>query len=183
LSALLSTNNLEYSVSANHTVITNDNNYDVTIHFDVDNEGKTDKYNFKNKLGWMLGFRQQSYTIDRDGGSITSESIADFNQPRYLYLVVDEYGGSGKQNSFVCPLPKSLINKHILARISMDYTTYPFGSVLTANTVNGYLLSDTRCYTGKKDLQKLGVELVNEYGNTVNLNGLDFSAALEIEHE
>jgi hypothetical protein len=54
---------------------------------------------------------------------------------------------------------------------------------LTANVSIGYLLSDTRCYTGKKDLQKLGVELVNEYGNTVNLNGLDFSVALEIEHE
>ncbi len=182
LASLLSLNILDYSVSANRTVITNDNNYDVTIRFDVDNEGKTDKYNFKNKLGWMLGFRQQSYIIPSNS-SITSEGIADFNQPRYLYLVVDEYGGSGKQNSFICPLPKSLINKHILARITMDYTNFPFGSVLTANTGIGYLLSDTRCYTGKKDLQKLGVELVNEYGNTVNLNGLDFSVALEIEHE
>lgn len=184
LASALSSNILTYSVSANRTVITNTNtNVDITIHFDVDNDGKSDKYNFKNKLGWMLGFRQQSYTIFRNGGSITSESIADFNQPRYLYLVVDEYGGSGKQNSFICPLPKSLINKHILARITMDYTHYPFGSVLLANTLNGYLLSDTRSYTGKKDLQKLGVELVNEYGNIVNLNGLDFSAALEIEHE
>lgn len=184
LASSLSSNNLtySYSVSANRTVITNGNNYDVTIRFDVDNEGKTDKYNFKNKLGWMLGFRQQSYTIDA-GSSITAESMYDFNQPRYLYLVVDEYGGSGKQNSFICPLPKSLINKQILARITMDYKNFPFGYVLTANTGIGYLLSDTRCYTGKKDLQKLGVELVNEYGNTVNLNGLDFSVALEIEHE
>jgi hypothetical protein len=183
LTASLSTNNLEYSVSANRTVITNNNIYDVSIQFDVDNDGKTDKYNFKNKLGWLLGFRQQSYTITKSGGTITAESIADFNQPRYLYLVVDEYGGSGKQNSFICPLPKSLINKQILARITVDYKNFPFGSVLTANVGIGYLLSDTRCYTGKKDLQKLGVELVNEYGNTVNLNGLDFSAALEIEHE
>ena len=106
LASSLSSNNLtySYSVSANRTVITNGNNYDVTIRFDVDNEGKTDKYNFKNKLGWMLGFRQQSYTIDA-GSSITAESMYDFNQPRYLYLVVDEYGGSGKQNSFICPLP------------------------------------------------------------------------------
>jgi hypothetical protein len=182
LTALLSTNNLEYSVSANHTVITNNTENDITIYFNVDNDGKTDKYNFKNKLGWLLGFRQQSYIIPSNS-SITSESIADFNQPRYLYLVVDEYGGSGKQNSFICPLPKSLINKQILARITMDYKNFPFGSVLTANSGIGYLLSDSRSYTGKKDLQKLGVELVNEYGNTVNLNGLDFSAALEIEHE
>ena len=184
LASSLSLNNLTYSVSSNRTVITNNNNdIDITIQFDVDADGKTDKYNFKNKLGWLLGFRQQSYIIPRNGGSITSEGIADFNQPRYLYLVVDEYGGSGKQNSFICPLPKSLINKQILARITMDYIHYPFGSVLPANE-NGYsLLSDIRRYNGKKDLQKLNVELVNEYGNTVDLNGLDFSAALEIEHE
>ena len=182
LASSLSSNILTYSVSSNHTVITNNNDFSVTIHFDVDNDGKTDKYNFKNKLGWMLGFRKQSYTIGANS-SITSEGIADFNQPRYLYLVVDEYGGSGKQNSFICPLPKSLINKHILARITMDYVNFPFGSVLLANALNGYLLSDSRSYTGKKDLQKLNVELVNEYGNTVNLNGLDFSVALEIEHE
>lgn len=183
LGVLLSSNILDFSIYANHTVITNNTNTDITIQFDVDANGKTDKYNFKNKLGWMIGFRQQSYIIAANGGKITSEGIADFNQPRYLYLVVDEYGGSGKQNSFICPLPKSLINKHILARITMDYSNYPFGSVLTANALNGYLLSDSRCYNGKKDLQKLNVELVNEYGNTVDLNGLDFSAALEIEHE
>lgn len=183
VSSSINNYNLVYLINDNHTKIINNNNYDVTIHFDVDNEGKTDKYNFKNKLGWLLGFRQQSYTIRRNGGSITSESIADFNQPRYLYLVVDEYGGSGKQNSFICPLPKSLINKQILARITLDYTNFPFGSILVANTFNGYLLSDNRSYNGKKDLQKLNVELVNEYGNIVDLNGLDFSAALEIEHE
>jgi hypothetical protein len=183
LASSLSSNVLSYAVPVKHTVITNYNNYDITVCFDVDNDGNTDKYNFKNKLGWLMGFRQQSYIIPKNGGTITAESIADFNQPRYLYLVVDEYGGSGKQNSFICPLPKSLINKQILARITMDYTIFPFGSVLTANTFNGYLLSDTRSYTGKKDLQKLGVELVNEYGSTVNLNGIDFSAALEIEHE
>jgi hypothetical protein len=183
LASSFTSNILDYSVSANHTVITNNTENDITIYFNVDNDGTTDKYNFKNKLGWMLGFRKQSYTITKGGGSITAESMYDFNQPRYLYLVVDEYGGSGKQNSFICPLPKSLINKQILARITVDYINFPFGSVLTANVGIGYLLSDTRCYTGKKDLQKLGVELVNEYGNTVDLNGLDFSAALEIEHE
>jgi hypothetical protein len=51
LASSFTSNILDYSVSDNnHTVITNGNNYDVTIRFDVDNEGKTDKYNFKNKL-------------------------------------------------------------------------------------------------------------------------------------
>jgi hypothetical protein len=180
----LTPTSLSYSVVANRVVIRNTSTTDnITVHFDVDDHGDTDKYTFKNKLGWLLGFRKQSYTISKNNGTITAESMYDLHQPRYLYLVVDEYGGSGKQNSFVCPLPKSLINKQILARITLDYTNFPFGSVLTANTFNGYLLSDTRSYNGRKDLQKLNVELVNEYGDTVELNGLDFSVALEIEHE
>jgi hypothetical protein len=46
LASALSSNILTYSVSANRTVITNTNtNVDITIHFDVDNDGKSDKYN------------------------------------------------------------------------------------------------------------------------------------------
>lgn len=182
LTSNLTTTDLSYAVENNHIVITNNSQYAMTIHFDIDDLGNTDKYTFKNKLGWSLGFREQSYTIS-SGGSLTAENMPDLNQPRYLYLVVDENGGGGKQNSFICPLSKSLINKHILARITMDYNNFSFGQVLLANTYNGYLLSDDRSYTGKNDLQKLNIELVNEYGKTVNLNGLDFSFSLEVEHE
>jgi hypothetical protein len=45
------------------------------------------------------------------------------------------------------------------------------------------LLSDRRKYSGKVNLQKLRVQLVNEYGVAVNMNGMDFSFCLEIEYE
>jgi hypothetical protein len=140
-----------------------------------------DKFNVKSKLGWLLGFRDISYTIS-NGATKVAESNLDLNNPRYLYLVVDEFS-SGNQSSFVSPLPMSIINKNILAKISLDTIHYGQGTVLPANQYNGLLLSDRRSYNGKVNLQKLKIQLVNEYGFPVNLNGLDFSFCLEIEYE
>lgn len=140
-----------------------------------------DKFNYKTKLGWLLGFRKQiQYSLTGEG--LISESIIDLNGPRYLYIIVDEFS-KGNQNSFISPLSNSVINKNILARVNFDTKLHPFGSVLSASIINGTLLTDRRSYTGKIDIQKLKVQLVNEYGIPINLNGLDFSFCLEVEHE
>jgi hypothetical protein len=97
-------------------------------------------------------------------------------------LVIDEFN-NGNQNSFISPLPTSIINKNILAKIVIDYQHYGYGTIMPANHYNGFLLSDRRSYNGKVNLQKLKIQLVNEYGYPINLNGLDFSFSLEIEYE
>lgn len=140
-----------------------------------------DKYNIKNKLGWVLGFRNIRYSLSI-GSPIVSESFIDISTIRYLYLCVDEFS-KGNQNSFVSPLSRSLVNKNILAKICLDYATHGFLSVLPVNDDNGLLLSDKREYNGKVNLQKLKVQLINEFGYSVDLNGMDFSFALSIEYE
>jgi hypothetical protein len=152
-----------------------------TLNFAVDNNGQFDGINFKRKLGWFLGFRKKSYYITTSQRT-SSEAFIDFLGLRYLYLVVDEYT-RGPQNSFIAALPSSLVSKNILARVSLNKPTFPFGSFLPANTFNGYLLSDKRTYSGKVDLIKLSIKLVDDIGNPVSLNGLDFSFCLEVEHE
>jgi len=49
--------------------------------------------------------------------------------------------------------------------------------------LNGLLQTDTRSYNGKVDLQRMNVQLVNEQGIPMNLNGLDFAFCLEMEYE
>jgi hypothetical protein len=153
----------------------------ITVDFAVSSTGSFDKYNLKGKLGWQLGFRDLSYTIP-SGGTIYSEAFVNLRFPRYLYVVIDEFS-RGNQSSFISPLPSSLINKNIIARISIDYKKYEFGDIVVGNQFNGVLLSDSRSYTGKTDLQKLNVQIVNEWGVPINLNGLDFSFTLVVEHE
>jgi len=96
--------------------------------------------------------------------------------------VVDEFRQSNP-NSFISPLYQSIINKNVLARIVINSNIYAFGSILPANTFNGYLLSDQRTYSGKVDIQKLQIQLVDEWGNAVDMNQVDFSFCLEIECE
>jgi hypothetical protein len=141
-----------------------------------------DKFNFKSKLGWLLGFRNITYTLPNGGTYLYSESMIDLNTPRYLYLVLDEFT-QGNQNSFISPMPTSIINKNILAKISLDPVHYTFGTMMPANEYNGLLKSDKRSYNGKVNLQKLKIQLVTEYGIPINLNGLDFSFCAEIEYE
>lgn len=175
-------------------------NSNIIIDFTVNDKGHFDKYNFKSKFGWILGFRQLNYNINYiyqptlgdsdptdglgpDGQPLTyGEFLADLNSLRYVYLTLEEFN-KGCQNSFVSPTSSSLINKNIIARISLDQSNYKFGKYLPANKQNGLLLSDVRSYSGKIDLQKVNLQIVSDIGNPLPLNGYDFSLCLEIEHD
>ena len=176
------------------------NRSNITVHFAVNEKGTFDKYNFKAKLGWVMGFRKISCNISYSSQSIVGtydpmngfgpagqpltygEFLADLNTLRYVYLAMDEFN-KGAQNSFISPTHSSLLNKNIIARISLDRSNYGFGTYLPANNQNGLLLSDRREYNGKIDLHKLKLQIVNEMGIPLPLNGFDFSLCLELEHD
>jgi len=172
-------NKLRYTYSGMSSIFYTESGT-LDINFAVDANGNFDGNNFKRKLGWFLGFRDTTYSITTSQTS--SEGFIDLLGIRYLYLVVDEYT-RGNQNSFIAALPTSLVRKNILARIALNKTTFPFGTFIPANNFNGYLLSDKRTYSGKVDISKLSIQLVDDIGNPVSLNGMDYSFCLEIEHE
>jgi hypothetical protein len=169
------------SIVNNKTTFSNSNGSALTLNFAINSDGTFDKYNFKNKLGWTLGFIKPSYIIAQTSGSLISESIMQLNW-KYLYLALDEFS-NGNQNSFASQMSSSLINKNIIAKIVLNKTTYDFGTILGTNVNFGNLMSDTRTYNGKIDIQKIKLQLLNEYGNVVNLNGADFSVGIQIEYE
>ena len=153
----------------------------ITISFDVNAIG-TDRYNFKSKLGWLLGFRKLNYTLPPTPSPtpIYAECNYNINTVRYMYLVMDEFS-RGNQNTFISPLPLSLINKNIIAKLSLN-STFAFNSIIPLNRFTG-LMTDQRSYSGKIDLQKLNIKLINEYGKPINLNGNHFSFCMEIVYE
>jgi len=129
----------------------------------------------------LLGFRKTSYTVNTSAvASVTSEQIVNLFSTKYLYLAVDEYNKSCP-SSFLTPLSTSLINKSILARISLNYKDYPFGTMFPVNKSDN-LISDVRKYVGSVDLQKLNIKLLDENGNPVILNGGEYSFCLKVEH-
>lgn len=177
---LLGLSGISYNTTNKKSVFSDTSSNSFIIYFNTDSSGNYDKFKFRSKLGWLLGFRNESYSLISVSGVITSESFINLNPIRYLFLVVDEFNNC--QNSFLAPMYGYIMNKKIISRISVDNQLFPFGTVLCA-TDNKNLVSDRRCYNGIIDLQRLGIQLVNEWGTPVNLNGLDFSFLLEIQYE
>lgn len=179
LSCQLYNNKVSFSLSPDSNMV---------IDFAVNKTGEFDKYNFKSKLGWILGFRKNSYIISgvQSPVNITDYLIAEnnynLNNLRYFYLAINEYS-KANPNSFISSLPNSSINKNIIAKICLDFNFFPLNTILNANKSNGLLMSDIRSYTGKTDIQKLNIQLLDDIGRPVNLYGSDFSFGLKIEHE
>ena len=128
----------------------------------------------------MLGYRKSSYKIPPTS-AIHGAAFVSLIGPRYIYLIVDEFK-NGNPHSFVSLSRTSeLSSQQILARISMDYTNYPFGSILSADDY-GYCCSDTRTYANEINIQRMNVRLVDELGTILDLNGMDFSFCMELHH-
>jgi hypothetical protein len=177
---------LTFDISNNYSIFKNNTGSTHSLEFDVNSSG-FNKYLYKSRLGWTLGYHTSNgtyaskYTIPTNT-SLKSDSVVSLNGLRYVYLVIDEFS-SGNQNSFWAPISNHLINKNIIARISLNPSIYPYGTVLPANNFSGNLLSDRRSYNGKVDIQKLFIQLIDEFGNPVSLNGGDFSFCMEVEYE
>lgn len=75
------------------------------------------------------------------------------------------------------------MSKYIIARITLDYNTFPYGSVVPANLSNGMLISDTRQYKEKIRLEDLEIRIVNEFGFPICFNGFEISFCMAIECE
>jgi hypothetical protein len=141
-----------------------------TLNFQNDINGNPDNTNpLPLKLGWLLGFRNGNYF-----GNINyvSEGLVDLSGSKYLYLVVDDYNNN-VNNGFYSAFNSSVLNKNILARISMQPS--PFGVTTQSNLS---LITTPRQYFGPVDIQKLNIQLLDEYGRVIELNNMDYSFCL-----
>jgi len=180
--------NLSVSLSPTNTIEFKSKLGRYTLQFDTDITGNIDNKCWKSKLGWILGFRFPNYTVEPNS-IVTAETICDFTRPRYLYLSIDvchkehNENNEHKKHSFDSSLFLDHIDKHIIARITLENRGFPYGSLLPANLFNGLLVSDNRIYREPIKIKKLKVRLLNEYGYVLNLNGFDLSFLLILEQE
>jgi len=143
------------------------------LNFQANIDGNDDRNTpLPMKFGWLLGFRNGIYENNQN---YVAEGVVDLNGPRYLYLVLDDYNNS-VSNNFYSAFNSSILNKNILARISVLPTT-PF-SILAQNNLN--VVSISREYFGPIDLQHMNVQLLDEYGRILDLNNMDYSFCLTL---
>lgn len=125
------------------------------------------------KLGWLIGYRFPQYV---NNTVYVSEGQYDTQNPRYIYLVVDDYNHNS-HNSLVAAFNSSLLSKHILARISLKQGN----NNLSSNDYGLAATPPTRSYFGPVDIQKLKIQLLDDYGRIVDMNNMDISIAINLD--
>ena len=150
---------------------------DFSIIFNTDICGNTEPRDILPlKLGWMMGFRDSVYNATNDNSYVVeSEGIVNLLGPKYIYLVVNDYNNNG-MDGFYGAFTSSILNKNILARISLQGSVFNY---LTQNNFN--LITSPRQYFGPVDIQKLHIQLLDEYGRILNLNYMDYSFCLTFQ--
>lgn len=122
----------------------------------------------RDSLGWLLGFRQASYS---GANSFTGLSTFNASPFRYIYLMVDDFNINGAE-LIVGNLETSFISGNFLGVIRINSGNY--GVINTDNYD-----TQTRRYSKPVSINKLHVKLMDPEGNTINLNQMESSFSLE----
>jgi hypothetical protein len=146
---------------------------DFSINFLTDRYGNDDRQTpLPLKLGWVMGFREGYY---ENALTYVSEGILNLLGPRYIYMVIDDFNNN-VNDGFYGAFSSSILYKNILARISLQGEAFSF---LSQNSLN--FITTPRQYFGPVDIQKLQVQLLDEYGRILNLNNMDYSFCLTFQ--
>ena len=144
-----------------------------SLNFQADRNGIDDRSTpLPLKLGWTFGFRNGVY---ENSNNYVSEGVVDLLGPRYVYLVVDDFNNN-VNNNFYSAFNSSILNKNILARVSLQANTF---NILTENNLN--IVSTPRQYFGPVKIQNLNIQLLDEYGRVIDLNNMDYSFSLTFQ--
>lgn len=144
----------------------------INLDFTLGSNGVNDGVDISSKLGWNLGFQQRQYLNMK---SYTAETIIEPSNIRYLYLVVDDFHNN-VNNHFVSAFNKSVLGPNILARIPLKGASF---SIMYENDYN--TVSEPRRYFGPVDIQRLKIQLLDEYGKPLKMNNSDYSFCINLK--
>jgi hypothetical protein len=149
------------------------NAYNFVLNFQTDAFGKEDRSTpLPLKFGWMLGFRNGMYT---NNVSYVSEGLIDLSSPRYVFFSIDDFNNN-VNDGFYSVFSSSILNKNILARVSVRGNVFNY---MAQNNLN--LTTYPREYFGPVNIQRMNIQLLDEYGRILNLHNMDYSFCLTFD--
>lgn len=166
--------NSNTGIGTNKTIFSNI----TSINFNLTFDGKAiDNTPLLLKLGWILGFRQGEYK-SKNNNKIVSEGQFDGYGPRYLYLAIDDYNNNTMAHHYSA-LNSSIINKKIIA----SYSLLSNSDIPNGHNSNYYskMISFIRQYTGPVNINRLKIQILDEYGRVLDLNNMDYSFILKFK--
>ena len=130
-------------------------------------------HNTVSTLGWVVGYRLGSYkTIT---SFIESEGLFDGGGDRYVYVSLEDYQKNNNTLNVVC-FDDSIMEKNIIAKIPM--VDGKLSLIVDDNTAP---LSKIRRYNGPVNLRNLYIRILDQFGQVIDLNNMDYSFTLELE--
>ncbi len=145
------------------------------INFTVDVNGNKDLTNpIVLKLGWQLGFRFGSYGLSEVA---ISEGICQIIGPRYIFFCINDFTNASN-NYFTAAFSDSIISPYILGKINYAATVEDNNYGVIEDDDFSSSVNRTREYFGPININKLQIQILDEYGRVVDLNNMDWSCAL-----
>jgi hypothetical protein len=124
------------------------------------------------KLGWIIGYRKAEYNNEM---SYTTEGIYNGASSEYIYFTLNDFNKSQSQN-IIGMFSRSIFGDNILAMIPMTSDSF---SVCFDNGAD--FIEKKRDYFGPVNIQRLKIQLLDQYGEVIDFNNMDFSFSLELE--
>ena len=166
--------------------------------------GTGERTKINNSLGWALGYRGPGpvvhTTINPTDGQITFAAAVDCYGPRYFYLIMDDFTNSQLSRGSVNisdfrgddedTVPgdrwkhdrvRPPSNTNVLAIISIEQLDHAERGIVPF--INSGLEFNIRNYSSPVNIKRMQITLVDDRGNTVDLNGADWSFAMIVEHQ
>lgn len=168
---------------------TNRFSYTLKFHSGSTTEGDENAYlssQMSRTAGWMLGFRQSSYTIiaspetkyttltDTYNGSITGEAVSGVSKYNYIYFSVDDHISGNSKDTIISKKNDTYESQDILGRINIKYGSF------FVNVDEGDNVFKQRDYTGPVTLERLTIKIIDRYGNVLDINNSDYSLLFEV---
>ena len=145
--------------------------YSININFST-----YDNDNIIYNAGWILGFRFSEYKQITNTNTLLSEGLFDCNFNKYIYFCLNDYNKNVNNDNIVF-FENSTMRYDVLSKIYLNDNKFS----VNANTIDLNNQSRARKYHGPITLKKMEIKLVDEFGNIININNMDFSFVLEIE--
>ena len=130
-------------------------------------------------FGWLIGFRYGQYK--NIGDSIMSEGLWDGGGDRFIYFCLKDFNKSTNNSNIVFFDKTELRSEDILAKIYMLDGKFNLNIDNTPDTFSNH--TKIRKYFGPVDITRLEIKILDEYGNVIDLNNMDFSFSLEVSQK
>lgn len=181
----VSNNELVNDRSVYFEIISNNATNIISIEVDFTKDENDNDIILERSLGYILGFREKSITINNiltnhQAYRIKSDSSIDLNNNfKYAYLVLDD----NTTNSDSTIVTQNMKSKGVCSG-SFKNGGNIIGKIIYRNELNynffNRVISTPREYFGNVDLVKFSVALVNEYGDYIDTQNLDWSFTLKL---